>query len=189
LDALTYGNPRYLVLITAWNEAWHERAAGDPNNTLSGEEAQPLPYGLPSGVEKFHLISSDEATLEVQKLWRQARDLSLHHAPASDYRVLAAWPDFLKIAIDDVLAPAAHTAEYEETAREIRAIARKHAAGFPAVGGVARRQLEAKLTGIESSGVTALLFMYNRFIADITIATIRLKQAFDGAASATEFPV
>ena len=33
--------------------------------------------------------------------------------------------------------------------------------------------------------------MYNRFIADITIAIIRLKQAFDGAKSATEskFPV
>jgi hypothetical protein len=33
--------------------------------------------------------------------------------------------------------------------------------------------------------------MYNRFIADITIAIIRLRQAFDGVDSATEntFPV
>ena len=39
--------------------------------------------------------------------------------------------------------------------------------------------------------MTGLLFMYNRFIADITIAVIRLKQAFAGAADATEnkFPV
>jgi hypothetical protein len=51
--------------------------------------------------------------------------------------------------------------------------------------------LDDQLSGIESAGLTGLLFMYNRFIADITIAIIRLKQAFDGAESATEnkFPV
>ena len=28
LDLLNYGNPKYLILITAWNEAWHERRHG-----------------------------------------------------------------------------------------------------------------------------------------------------------------
>ena len=28
LDALNYGNPKYLLLITAWNEAWNGRDAG-----------------------------------------------------------------------------------------------------------------------------------------------------------------
>jgi hypothetical protein len=56
------------------------------------------------------------------------------HAPMSDYRVLAAWPDFLRIAVEDILAPVALTAEYEETARRIREIAREHVAGFPGVG-------------------------------------------------------
>jgi hypothetical protein len=115
----------------------------------------------------------------------------LHHAPASDYRVLAAWPDFLRIAVEDILTPVALTGEYEETARRIRAIARKHVAGFSDVGGVSRRQMSNSLSGPEIAGLTGLLFMYNRFIADITIAMIRVKQAFAGASSATEnkFPV
>jgi hypothetical protein len=48
-----------------------------------------------------------------------------------------------------------------------------------------------KLTPMEIAGLTGLLFMYNRFIPDITIAIIRLKQAFDGAdsAKANKFPV
>jgi hypothetical protein len=191
LDSLTYGNPKYLILITAWNEAWNERAAGSPANSLSAAEARPLPYGLPDGVEKLHLIDPDLATLDVQELMRQVKDLFLHHAPASDYRVLAAWPDFLRIAVEDILTPVALTAEHEETARRIRAIARKHVAGFSNVGGVSRRRMGDSLSGPESAGLTGLLFMYNRFIADITIAIIRLKQAFDGASSATEnrFPV
>jgi Halocarboxylic acid dehydrogenase DehI len=191
LDSLSYGNPKYLILITAWNEAWNERAAGSPANSLSAAEARQLPYGLPDGVEKFHLIDPDLATLDVQELMREVKDLFLHHAPASDYRVLAAWPDFLRIAVEDILTPIALTAEYEETARRIRAIARKHVAGFSNVGGVSRRQMSDSLSGPEIAGLTGLLFMYNRFIADITIAIIRLKQAFDGASSATEnkFPV
>jgi hypothetical protein len=191
LDSLNYGNPKYLILITAWNEAWNERAAGSPANSLSAAEAQQLPYGLPDGVERFHLIDPDLATQDVQELMRQAKDLFLHHAPASDYRVLAAWPDFLRIAVEDILTPVALTAEYDETARRIRAIARKHIAGFSHVGGVSRRQMSDSLSGPEIAGLTGLLFMYNRFIADVTIAMIRLKQAFDGASSATEnkFPV
>jgi hypothetical protein len=191
LDSLNYGNPKGMILITAWNEAWNERAAGSPANSLSAAEARQLPRGLPDGVEKFHLIDPDAAPPDVQELLRQAKDLLLHHAPMSDYRVLAAWPDALRIAIEDILAPVALTAEYEETARQIRAIARKHVAGFSGAGGVSRRQMSDSLSGPEIAGLTGLLFMYNRLIADITIAMIRVKQAFAGASSATEnkFPV
>ena len=191
LDSLNYGNSKGLILITAWNEAWNERAAGSPANSLPAAETRRLPRGLPNGVVKLHLIDPDAAPPDVQELLRQAKDLLLHHAPMSDYRVLAAWPDFLRIVVEDILAPVAHTAEYEETARRIRGIARKHVAGFSQVAGVSRRQMSDSLSGPELAGLTGVLFMYNRFIADITIAMIRVKQAFAGASSATEnkFPV
>ena len=191
LDSLNYGNPKGLILITAWNEAWNERAADSPGNSLSAAQARQLPRGLPGGVDKLHLIDPDLAPADVQELLRQAKDLFLYHAPASDYRVLAAWPDFLRIVVEDILAPLALTAEYEETARRIRAIAREHVAGFAEVGGVSRRQMSHSLSGPEVAGLTGVLFMYDRFIADITIAMIRVKQAFDGASSATanKFPV
>jgi hypothetical protein len=180
-----------MILITAWNEAWNERAAGSPGNSLSAAAARRLPGGLPAGVEKLRLVDPDRAAPDVQQLLRQAKDLFLYHAPASDYRVLAAWPDVLRIAVEDILSPVALTAEYDETARRIRAIARRHVAGFPDVAGVSRRQMSHSLSAPEIAGLTGVLFMYNHFIADITIAMIRVKQAFDGAASATEnkFPV
>ena len=186
LDSLNYGNPKGLILITAWNEAWNERAAGHPANNLSAAEARQLPRGLPDGVEKFHLIDPDRATPEVQELLRQAKDLLLQHAPMSDYRVLATWPDVLRIAIEDILTPVALTTEYEETARRIREIARKHVAGFSGIGGVSRRQMSDSLSGQQIAGLTGVLFMYNHLIADITIAMIRVKQAFAGASSAIE---
>jgi hypothetical protein len=186
LDSLNYGNPKGLILLTAWNEAWNDRAAGSSANSLSAAEARQLPHNLPDGVEKLRLIDPDAAPLHVQELLRRAQDLLLHHAPMSDYRVLAAWPDFLRIAVEDILAPVALTAEYEETARQILAIARTHVAGFSQVGGVSRRQMSNSLSKPEIAGLTGLLFMYNRFIADITIAMIRVKQALAGASSATE---
>jgi len=186
LHCLNYGNPKYLLLITAWNEAWNDRNAGGGAGGPVGRDAELLPYGLPEGVKKFHLIDPDQAPPEVQALLRRVRDAFLHHGPASDYRVLAAWPDYLKVAIEDALEPVALTAEFDETARRIRAIARDHIRGFAASGGISWRSIEGKLSPPEIAGITGLLFLYNRFIADITIAVIRLQQAFEGGESAIE---
>lgn len=187
LDLLNYGNPKYLILITAFNEAWHERNTGGRNGkSLQGRDAELIPYGLPKGVEKFNLIDPDEAPARTQMVLRDIRDASLHHGPASDYRVLGVWPDYLEIALKDSLAPVALSAEYDETARRIRKIAREHVKGFDKPAGVAWRDMTDKLSPEQIAGLTGLLFMYNRFIADITIAIIRLKQAFDGPIDATE---
>ncbi|MBB3148484.1 hypothetical protein FHS21_004932 [Phyllobacterium trifolii] len=192
LDVLNYGNPKYAILITALNEAWHGRdAGGQSGNTLQGRDAEAIPYGLPKGVEKLNLLDPDEVDERTQIVLRDIRDASLHHGPASDYRALAAWPDYLEIALRDSLHPVALSAEYDETARRIRKIAREHVKGFDKVGGVAWRDMTDKLSAEQIAGLTGLLFMYNRFIPDITIAIIRLKQAFSGAEDATEnkFPV
>lgn len=187
LDLLNYGNPKYLILITAFNEAWHERNAGGRNSKLlKGRGAEVIPYGLPKGVGKFHLLDPDQADERTQTILRDIRDASLHHGPASDYRVLGRWPDYLEIALKDSLQPVVLSAEYDETARRIRKIAREHVNGFDKVGGVAWRDMTDKLSAEQIAGLTGLLFMYNRFIADITIAIIRLKQAFSGATDATE---
>lgn len=190
LDALNYGNPKYLLLITAWEQAFHGRAAGG-GRALPEELVRRLPRGLPEGVDRLHLVDHDEASEEVKELWRREIDMHLHHAPASDYRVLAAYPDFLRLALDEILLPVVRTPLYDETANRLRAIARRGAAGFSTLAGVSRESLEGTCTPAQIAGLTGLLFMYTRFIADITIDVIRLKQAFDGPASATEskFPV
>src|SRR5258708_28106615 len=43
LDSLNYGNPKGLILITAWNEAWNERAAGSPANSPPAAQAPHAP--------------------------------------------------------------------------------------------------------------------------------------------------
>lgn len=186
LDGLNYGNPKYLLLIMAWNEAWNDRDAGGRAGGPLGRDAEPLPYGLPAGLAKFHLVDPDRAPPEVQALLRRVRDAFLHHGPASDYRVLAAWPDYLEMAIEDALEPVALGAAFDETARRIRAVAREHVRGFAAPGGVGWRSIQDKLSPAEIAGITGLLFLYTRFIADVTISVIRLKQGFEGAGSATE---
>lgn len=191
LDALNYGNPKYLVLITAWNEAWNGRDAGGGGAGPQGRVAERLPFGLPPGVSKFALVDPDQAPPASQRLLQRARDALLHHGPASDYRVLVQWPDYLKIALAEALEPVALTPAYEETARQLRAIAREQVRGFATPGGVAWRDIADDLSPQEIAGLTGLLYLYNRFIAEITIAVVRFKQALSGAASAVEnkFPV
>lgn len=187
LDLLNYGNPKYLLLITAWNEAWHERNAGGRNQKqLRGRDAEIIPYGLPKSVQKFTLLDPDQADERTQTILRDIRDASLHHGPASDYRVLGQWPDYLELALKDCLQPVVLSKEYDETTRRIRKIARDHIRGFDAAGGIAWRDLTEKLSAEQIAGLTGLLFMYTRFIADITVAIIRLKQAFSGSEDATE---
>ena len=187
LDALNYGNPKGLILISAWNEAWNGRdAGGRTGRALDRVQSERLPYGIPQGVEKFHLIDPDAAGEHVQRLLRDIRDAFLHHGLASDYRVLAAWPDYLEIAFRDALKPVAQTAEYELTTWRIRKIAREHVRGFDAAGGVAWPDLTDRLTPEQIAGLTGLLFLYNRFIADVTVAMIRLEQALSGAEDARE---
>lgn len=172
LDALNYGNPKYLILISAWNEAWDGRDAGGRNaQRLQGKAAERLHYGLP--VDKFHLLDPDTAQPRTQKIMRDIRDAFLHHGSASDYRALSAWPDYLEIAYRDALQPVALTAEYDETTRRIRKIVREHVHGFDNAGGVAWRDMADRLSSEQIAGLTGLLFMYNRFITDITIAIIR----------------
>jgi hypothetical protein len=186
LDALNYGNPKYLLLITAWSEAFQGRDAR--GREPSGGS---VPRGLPPGVQPLHLVDPDTASDEVKGLFRRVMELHYHHGPSSDYRVLGQWPDYLGIALDTVIAPVVRGETYDLAARHLIAEARAWVRELPSPCGIHRSELEHRCSPAELAGLTGLLFMYQRFIADITIDIIRLKQAFEGkeAAGRSPFPV
>ncbi len=188
LDILNYGNPKYLLLITAWSEAIQDRPSG--GSDLSPEDATLIPHGLPEGVEPLQLVDPNDASPEVRGLFRRVTDLHFHHGASSDYRVLANWPDYLRLALDGTLEPVVRTEEYDAAARELLYKARELVRGFPTPAGVGRDALASSCSASEIAGLTGLLFMYQRFISDVTIDIIRLKQAFDGPeAAASPFPI
>ena len=186
VDALNYGNPKYLLLLTAWYEAFHNRPSGGAD--LSPEDAAPIPRGLPEGVAPLRLVDPDTAPLEVQSLLKRATDVHFHHGAASDFRVLANWPDLLRLALDQVLEPVVRTEEYDAVARALLVQAREQIRGFPTLAGVSQYELADLCSPSELAGLSGLLFMYQRFISDVTIDMIRLKQAFDGPEAATTSP-
>ena len=190
LDAFNYGNPKYLLLITGWSEAIQGRhPSGKP---LSHENAMPIPRGIPAGVPTLHhMVDENTATAEVLGLYQRVKGIHFHHGPSSDYRLLANYPDYLAIALDQAIAPVARTPEYDAKQRDLIAEAREWVHGLPGPVGVSAEALMKTCTPHEIAGLTGLLFMYQRFIADITIDIIRLKQAFDGdvAAGTSQFPV
>jgi hypothetical protein len=57
-----------LLLITAWNEAWKGRAAGGRGSAPSEPDARGLPFGLPDGVTRFHLVIPTRLTISVIRL-------------------------------------------------------------------------------------------------------------------------
>jgi len=189
LDVLNYGNPKYLLLITAWAEAFQERPSGGAD--LPQDDAAPIPFGLPGGVTPLQLVNPDVASPEVQALFERVTDLHFHHGPSSDYQVLANWPDYLQLALDQTLGPVVRTEAYDAAGRALLVQARELIRGFLTPAGVGRSALAELCTPSEIAGLTGLLFMYQRFICDVTIDMVRLKQAFDGpeAAAASPFPI
>ncbi len=186
LDVLNYGNPKYLLLITAWSEAIQDRTSGGAE--ISPEEASPTSRGLPEGVAPLQLVDPEAAPPEVEALFKRVTDLHFHHGPSSDYRVLANWPDYLRHALDRILEPVVRTEEYDGVARILLVQARELVRGFPTPAGIGRDALADSCSPSEIAGLTGLLFMYQRFICDVTIDMIRLKQAFDGPEAATSSP-
>ncbi len=189
VDAFNYGNPKYLLLLTAWYEAFHNRPSGGAEH--SQENAAPIPRGLPEGVAPMQLVDPNTASPEVQALLKRATDLHFHHGAASDFRVLANWPDLLRLALDQVLEPVVRTEEYDAVARALLVQAREQIRGFPTPAGVSQDVLAETCSPSELAGLSGLLFMYQRFISDVTIDMIRLKQAFDGpeAVTTSTFPI
>ncbi len=189
LDVLNYGNAKYMLLLAAWAEEIQGRSSGGAD--LSPEDVAPIPYGATEGAGSLRLVDPDEASPEVQELFERVTDSHFHHGPSSDYRVLAAWPEYLRLALDEALEPVVRTEEYDAVARALLMRARELARGFPAPAGIGREALAEKCSPSEIAGLTGLLFMYQRFICDVTIDMIRLKQALDGpeAAAASPFPI
>ena len=189
LDLLNYGNPKYMLLIAAWSEAIQDRSSGGEG--LSPEGATPIPRGLPEGVAPLRLVDPDTASPEVQALFKRVTDSHFHHGASSDYRVLANWPEYLRLALDGALDPVVRTETYDAVARTLLMRARELIRGFPSPAGIGRDALAGSCSPSEIAGLTGLLFMYQRFICDVTIDMVRLKQALDGseAATASPFPV
>ena len=124
----------------------------------------------------------------VARLLTRVTDLHLHHGPSSDFRVLAGWPDFLEVALDDVLGPVVRTPPYEATALALLGRARVLVRDLPAPAGLSPEQALAVCTEAEVAAVTGLLFLFQRFILDVTIDMIRCTQALDGRQAATSSP-
>ncbi|MBW0091263.1 ribonuclease BN [Pseudonocardia sp. KRD-184] len=181
LDALNHGNARYLLLITAWCEGVQGRSSG--GGTSGAALAPARPAAPAAGMAPLHLVDPRDADERVTGLLTRVTDLHLHHGPSSDFRVLARWPDFLEVALDDVLGPVVRTAPYETTALALLDRARAHVRSFPAPAGLSPGQALAVCTEAEVAAVTGLLFLFQRFILDVTIDMVRCAQALDGPSS------
>jgi len=190
LNALNYGNPKYLLLLTAWSERFQMRAAG---GVESREDlSRPVGKGHPEGMDPLlSLVDPAKASTQVQTLLKRAADLHYHHGPASDFRVLAHWPDLFQVITDEVLPPVVRTEHYDGKARDLVARARELAQGLPDPVGVDRSELASVCSPAELAGLTGVLYMYQRFIADITISIVHVTECLDGAqaASRSSFPV
>lgn len=186
LAALNHGNAQYLLLITAWCEGVQGRSSGGgPSAAAPGA---PRPSGQPDGMAALHMVDPRDADERVAGLLTRVTDMHLHHGPSSDFRVLAQWPDFLEVALDDVLGPVVRTPAYEATALALLDRARAHVRRFPAPAGLSPEQALAVCTESEVAAVTGLLFLFQRFILDVTIDMVRCTQALDGRDAAASSP-
>ncbi len=184
LKAFNYGNPKYLLLLTAWSERLQMRAAGGSH--LPDELCAPVDRGLPEGMTPLpSLIDPDAAAEEVQSLLKSIADLHSHLGPASEFLVLARWPDVLRVITEEVLPPVVRTERYDAKASELLGRAQELVRGLPGPVGVERTELVSTCTPAEIAGLTGLLFLFQRFCTDILMSTIHITECLDGSEAAT----
>lgn len=186
VEVLNYGNAKYLLLITAWCEAIQGRAAG--GGPGAPEPGPRLPRGIPAGMPALPMVDPATVDSRLTALLRRVAHLHLHHGPASDFRALATWPDILEVVTEDVLAPVVRTAAYESCALGLLDRARTEVRGLATPAGISADQAGEVCTDAEIAAVTGVLFMFQRFILDVTIDLIRVGQAFDVDASGLPSP-
>lgn len=180
VEALAYGNPKYCVLITAWAEAFQGRLCDGGD---SRGESDPLPYGIRDGLEPLQLVDPEIAPADIQALLARIRDDHWWHDVASDYRALAQWPEFLSTAYDSALAPVVRTQEYDAVARSLLAKSRELAAGLPGRPGITADEVGADLSDRDIASLTGILTLFQRFVMDITIDMVRLRDVLDSSAA------
>lgn len=182
VEVLNYGNAKYLLLITAWCEAIQGReAGGGPNADPS--PLTPLAVGVPPDMPALHLVDPAAVDATVAGLLRRTAHLHFHHGPASDFRVLAAWPPVLEAVCDQILAPVVRTRDYELTALGLLDAARATVRTLPQPAGLTPTQASQVCTEAEIAAITGVLFMFQRFILDVTIDLLRVGHAFGEATS------
>lgn len=183
LKTFNYGNPKYLLLLTAWSERLQMRAAG--GSPVPEELCRKVDKGLPEGMgPPLPLVDPDDAPDDVQALLKSVADLHAHLGPASEFQVLARWPDLLRILTEEVLPPVVRTDRYDAKASELLARAQELVRGLPESVGIERTELVSTCTPTEIAGLTGLLFLFQRFCADITMSTIHIAECLDGSEAA-----
>lgn len=169
-------------MITAWCEAIQGREAGGGPSADLGS-LSPLPVGVPPDLPALHLVDPAAVDGTVAGLLRRAAQLHFHHGPASDFRVLAAWPPVLEAVCEEVLAPVVRTRDYELTALGLLDAARSIVRALPQPAGLTPAQAGRVCSEVEIAAITGILFMFQRFILDVTIDLIHVGIAFGEAAS------
>lgn len=154
-NQLNYGNPKYLLLLTAWSERFQMRTAG--SDEVSAELRTPVPKGHPAGMDSLlTLVDPAQASVDVQRLLKRVADIHYHHGPASDFRVLAQWPDVLEPVTEQILSPVVRTERYDAKARELVTRARELAQQLPRPVGVERTELTSHCTAAELAGLAGV---------------------------------
>ncbi|GAA4820343.1 hypothetical protein GCM10023201_02210 [Actinomycetospora corticicola] len=176
--ALHYGNAKYLLLITAWSEGLHGRSSGGHDD--GSWDTTALPGGAPADMPELTLVDPRTAGDDVLTLLDRIVDDHLHHGPASDFRVLAAWPEHLAALHHQVLAPVVRTVDYDLRARDLLHRARAIVGAFPTPAGLSPAQAGEVVDDTQRAALVAMLSMFQRFILDVTMDTTRLAQALDG---------
>ncbi len=185
--ALHYGNSKYLLVLTAWAEGIQGRSSGgtDPDPAWDGS---PLPRGTPADMPGLTLVDPRHASRDLLLLLDRVVDRHLHHGPASDFRVLAGWPAALDAIDREVLAPVVRTEPYDLAARALLHRARAAVHAFPQPAGLDPAEAGEVTSPRERAAVVSMLWMFQRFILDVTLDMARVTQALEGPAAARRNP-
>ena len=107
------------------------------------------------------------------------------HGIASGYRTLALYPDFLKLAWQEVVRPVVRNKEYNSKANELYWISVNYGRHLPFQLNLSREWLaEVGIRETEGDEIKTKVGLFHGFISDFLIDVQRIKASLDGASKA-----
>lgn len=178
VNSYRYVTPKMLLFASAIGESLVQGSIG--GTALLSRRIRSPPM---IDSNKLPMVSLKSLPKEAEKILRQIKVVHQWHGIASAYRTFALYPEFLRIAWNDVVRPVVRSDEYNSKANELYWLAANYGLHVPFRLNLGIEWLAE--VGIEDvSEIKVKVGLFRRFLSDFIIDVQRIKVSLDGIVAA-----
>jgi hypothetical protein len=176
VDSYRYITPKMLLLASAVGESLVQGSIGGTSLLSRRIHSRTI-----IGSDELPMVSLKSLSKEAEKILGQIKVTHQWHGVASAYRTFALYPEFLKIAWNDVVRPVVRSDEYNSKANELYWLSANYALHVPFKLNLGTEwRTSVGIGDVTSAEIKAKVDLFRRFLSDFMIDVQRIKVSLDG---------